>query len=508
MNTLKHIQKVSVQGNKIVSKKLKRNYSVNFDEVGLKKSLLAPFLEKDQRLKKALKTAEKVKKEIMSEFGMTLEELVKSDPFKLLDGFVNFYHPDTVNRYVAVAANGPWIVTAKGGVLYDVGGYGMLGFGHNDPDIAAALAKDQCMANVMTPSFSHLRFIKTIRKEVGHARKGHPEVYEKFMCLNSGSESVGLAGRLADSHAHLMTKKGGKHEGKTPCLLTIEGSFHGRVTYAANLSESCHEVYEKNLSSFQGKRRPHVFVVRMNDVNQLKATYKEILDKGFFVEMFAVEPVMGEGIPGLGISREFYDVARKLTKESDSLLLVDSIQAGLRSTGALSIVDYPGFETADIPDFETFSKALNGGQFPLSVLALGPRAKGLYKQGTYGNTMTGNPRGMDVATEILRKITPEIRQNIKKQGKALLGGLIDLQKSYPGIITGCEGNGLLLAANIDPKYPVNADRGVEQMCRHAGLNIIHCGDNALRFTPQFDINEAEVKLCLQIVEDCLVQLKN
>ncbi|MDX9764362.1 MAG: lysine 6-aminotransferase, partial [Chiayiivirga sp.] len=45
-------------------------------------------------------------------------------------GFVNFYATDAVNPYVALAARGPWVVTLKGAVLHDSGGYGMLGFGH------------------------------------------------------------------------------------------------------------------------------------------------------------------------------------------------------------------------------------------------------------------------------------------------------------------------------------------------------------------------------------------
>ena len=45
-------------------------------------------------------------------------------------GLVNFYAHDAVNPYVSLAARGPWIVTTKGAVLHDSGGYGMLGFGH------------------------------------------------------------------------------------------------------------------------------------------------------------------------------------------------------------------------------------------------------------------------------------------------------------------------------------------------------------------------------------------
>ncbi len=58
-------------------------------------------------------------------------------------GFLNFYGLDSTNPYVALAAQGPWIVTSTGSVIYDTGGYGMLGFGHNSPVIVNALAKPQ-----------------------------------------------------------------------------------------------------------------------------------------------------------------------------------------------------------------------------------------------------------------------------------------------------------------------------------------------------------------------------
>ena len=71
--------------------------------------------------------------------------------------FVNFYPQDAVNPYVALAARGPWIVTLKGAVLYDTGGYGMLGLGHAPEAVLAAMARPQALANIMTPSLSQLR---------------------------------------------------------------------------------------------------------------------------------------------------------------------------------------------------------------------------------------------------------------------------------------------------------------------------------------------------------------
>merc|ERR1719223_2288200 len=104
-----------------------------------------------------------------------------------------------------------------------------------------------------------------------------------------------------------------------------------------------------------------------------------------------MEPVMGEGNPGVGVEREFYDATRALCDKYRSLLLVDSIQAGFRTNGVMSMMDYPDYQDAAAPDFETFSKAINGGQYPLSLLMMGPRVPEIYVKGLYGNTMTSNP---------------------------------------------------------------------------------------------------------------------
>src|SRR5690606_22560193 len=127
-------------------------------------------------------------------------------------GFVNFYPQDGVNPYVALAARGPWIVTLKGAVLYDTGGYGMLGFGHAPEHVLDAMAKPQALANIMTPNLSQLRLDRALRAEIGHARGGCP--YAAFMCLNSGSESVSLAARIADTNAKTLTDPGARHAGR------------------------------------------------------------------------------------------------------------------------------------------------------------------------------------------------------------------------------------------------------------------------------------------------------
>ena len=137
---------------------------------------------------------------------------------------------------------------------------------------------------------------------------------------------------------------------------------------------------------------------------------------------------MGEGNPGRAITPEFYQRARELTRDNGTMFVVDSIQAGLRAHGVLSVVDYPGFESLDPADMESYSKALNAGQFPLSVLALSQEAAALYQRGLYGNTMTTNPRSLDVAVAVLDSVTPELRENIRKRGDELLEKLAALKE--------------------------------------------------------------------------------
>ncbi|HET9190943.1 MAG TPA: aminotransferase class III-fold pyridoxal phosphate-dependent enzyme, partial [Rudaea sp.] len=260
--------------------------------------------------------------------------------------FVNFYADDAVNPYVALAARGPWVVTLKGAVLHDSGGYGMLGFGHTPKAILAALTKPQAMANVMTPSVSQLRFTRALKANIGSARDGGCP-YTRFMCLNSGSESVSLACRIADVNAKLMTDVGGKYAGRTIKRLAVKGAFHGRTERPAVYSDSSRKAYLQNLASFRDEHS--LITVEPYNVEALRQVFADADKNGWFIEAMFLEPVMGEGDPGRSVTPEFYATARELTRSHGSLFLVDSIQAGLRAHGVLSIVDYPGFEKLDPP---------------------------------------------------------------------------------------------------------------------------------------------------------------
>jgi len=432
---------------------------------------------------------------VQADLGPLLAQDEQAQIDAMQDGFVNFYADDAVTPYVALAARGPWVVTLKGAVLYDAGGYGMLGFGHTPDAVLEAMARPQVMANIMTPSLSQQRFITALRAEIGHRRGGCP--FTRFMCLNSGSEAVGLAARIADVNAKLQTDPGARHAGAAIKRVVVKGSFHGRTDRPALYSDSSRKSYMQHLASYRGE--DSVITVAPYDEAGLRKVFEDAARNQWFIEAVFLEPVMGEGDPGRSVPPSFYAVARELTRAHGSLLLLDSIQAGLRAHGVLSVVDYPGFEGLDPPDMETYSKALNAAQYPLSVLAVTEHAAQLYRKGIYGNTMTSNPRALDVACATLAQLTPQVRANIAERGAEAVRKLEQLKGELGGLITKVQGTGLLFSCELAPQFKCYGANSTEEWLRQHGINVIHGGENSLRFTPHFGMDSEELDLLVGLV---------
>ncbi len=478
-----------------------RGYGGPMRTRGLPDAQIERMAANHPELVEAVHAAVALHRELRAEFDDVLRADEHEQIRQAQSGFVNFYADDAVNPYVALTARGPWLITLKGAVIHDSGGYGMLGFGHTPATVLAAMARPQAMANIMTPSLSHLRLARALKAEIGHSRGGCP--YAKFLCLNSGSESVSLAGRIADVNTRLHTDPGGRHAGRKVKRIAIKGAFHGRTELPALYSDSSRKTYAQHLASYRHHEH-QLITIEPYSIEQLRQAFADADANGWYIEAVFLEPVMGEGDPGRALPPAFYAAARELTEAHGTLLLVDSIQAGLRAHGVLSVVDYPGFQGLPAPDMETYSKALNAAQYPMSVLAVNERAAGLYRRGTYGNTMTANPRAMDVASTVLGLLTPALRANIVDKGREFLVRLERLKDELPGLITKVQGTGLLFSVELSSDFLCFGAGSTEEYLRERGLGVIHGGVNSLRFTPHFGIDGEELELLLAGLRDALV----
>lgn len=399
-------------------------------------------------------------------------------------GFLPFYAPEARQPWLVTRASGPWLLTSAG-VVYDAGGYGMLSLGHNPIPLLHAVGTPHVMANVMTPNAWQSAFRAAMRAEL------EPE-YDAIACLNSGSEANTLAMRIANRHAHAR-----------PVRVAMSGSFHGRTELPALMSATCRAVYARHLCDYQTP--PPTYFVNFNDCAHAEHVFGEIDARREWPEVTLFEPVQGEGNPGVPIDRDFYATLRRLTAARGGLLLADSVQYGLRCTGSLSVVRDAALRGLPPPDMETFSKALNGGQFPLSVLAVSRDLARAFTPGLYGNTFSANPRALHVGATVLECMTDGVRRNVRLAGAALLRELERLVERHGALCTHATGTGLLLALHLDPRRL--AVRDAEAALRARGLNVIHGGANALRFTPWFELGHDEIAFIASTLDAYFASLR-
>ena len=83
--------------------------------------------------------------------------------------------------------------------------------------------------------------------------------------------------------------------------VAVVDGFHGRTEGPARLSHSCRPAYAKHLASFRGA--DDLVFVPVNDIAALERTFADAAGEGAFIEAVFVEPVMGEGVPGLAMTR-------------------------------------------------------------------------------------------------------------------------------------------------------------------------------------------------------------
>jgi acetylornithine/succinyldiaminopimelate/putrescine aminotransferase len=133
------------------------------------------------------------------------------------------------------------------------------------------------------------------------------------------------------------------------------------------------------------------------------------------------------------------------------------------------------------------------------------RTAALYRKGTYGNTMTANPRALDVALATLDQLTDDVRENIRTRGREFVDKLNALKDELGGLITKVQGTGLLFSCELAPQYKCYGAGSVEEYLREHGVGVIHGGVNSLRFTPNFKVTSAEVDLVVASVRKALLE---
>jgi 4-aminobutyrate aminotransferase-like enzyme len=113
---------------------------------------------------------------------------------------------------------------------------------------------------------------------------------------------------------------------------------------------------------------------------------------------------------------------------------------------------------------------------------------------------------MDVAVAVLETVTPELRENIRARGAEFLEKLAELQNELDGRITNVQATGLLASAELDSRrFKSHGENSTEEFMRINGINVIHGGENSLRFTPHFYMSSEEIDLIIDATRMALLR---
>jgi len=296
---------------------------------------------------------------------------------------------------------------------------------------------------------------------------------ERVFFSNSGAEANEAAIKLARKYG--ADQRGGRYE-----LLTMLGSFHGRML--ATLSATAQEKYQ---AGFQ----PLVPGFRYVPFGDFAAVASAVRDETIGI---LVEPIQGEG--GVNVPPPGYlGRLRELCDERGLLLLFDEVQIGMGRTGTLFGYEHEGVA----PDIMTLAKALGGG-VPIGAMLTTEKIASVLAPGAHGSTFGGNPLACAAGAAVVTSLLEDgVLENCRAMSDRIRRRVDAVRASLP-MIREVRGLGLILGIELD-----RPGRGFVSAALERGLVINCTADKVIRLLPPLTITAAEVDEGLAILEDVL-----
>src|SRR5271170_6176400 len=333
---------------------------------------------------------------------------------------------------------------------------------------------------------SHPRIVKVIRREAAraiHFSNLYHNAFQGPLALklsqwsgmdrvffsNSGSEAIEGALKLARLYgrtpADFPSSAAPKHR-----ILAMDNSFHGRTFGAVSVTST--EKYRLPFAPLL----PGIEFVRFNDIDDLESKFDNS------VCAVLIEPIQGEG--GIHpVTEEFWNRARDLATQHDSLLIADEIQCGLGRTGRH--FGYQKFRSK--PDIVVIAKPLAAG-LPLGAILASHAVAEHISPGLHGSTFGGGPLVCATALEFLNIVEDsKLLENVRARGAELREGLAALAEKFD-FIREIRGEGLMIGVELSIEGAPFVAEALNQ-----GLLINCTHDFTLRLLPPFIVTRAQMR---------------
>ncbi|KAJ5754548.1 2-2-dialkylglycine decarboxylase [Penicillium manginii] len=413
--------------------------------------------------------------------------------------------------YTGITISPVKIVNARGTYIIDSDGRQILDFtsgqrssllGHSHPEIVEVV-KNQ----IETVDHLHSTMItKPVADLVMRLARLVPSPLEKTLLLNTGSESVEAAIRLAKAYT-------GKFE-----VIALTASYHGQTSSASSATFSKYR--NTGLPCMPGQLAfPAPFAY--GSPFQRNGTYcwETEFDYGWSMidrqtvgslAAFIIEPILSGG----GILELPSGYLRRLSaecKQRGIVLIVDEAQTGVGRAGKMFAFQE---EEDFVPDILLLSKTLGCG-VPLAALVTSAEIeKGSRQSVFYWNTTHQNdPLTAAVGNKTLEIVERDgLCQNSAERGAQLMQGLLRLKEKYSDWIGDTRGRGLLQGFELVSKP------GAKMTSKELGAAVVEktfagglsCSvvpsptqGSVVRLVPPITISSEEIDQALQILDQSL-----
>ena len=299
-------------------------------------------------------------------------------------------------------------------------GCSSLNYGHNDPDMKAALmehiAGDGIAHGLDMMTDAKARFLETFEKIVLEPRGMDHKI---MMTGPTGTNAVEAALKLA-------RKVTGRRD-----VIAFTNGFHGMSLGALAATGNAGKRHGAGGAPLDGIARMPYEGAFGPDVDTL-AQIEMLLDNpssGIDAPAaFLVELVQGEG--GLNAaSKEWVEGIARIAKKHGSLLIVDDIQAGIGRTG-----DFFSFDGMDVePDMVTLAKSLSGFGLPFAVMLM-KRELDIWKPAEHNGTFRGNNHAFVTSATMLDEFWSDdsFAQDVRRGAGIIEDGLEAIARKHGG----------------------------------------------------------------------------
>lgn len=353
-------------------------------------------------------------------------------------------------------------------------GIGVNALGYNHPRIKQVLRKQikrpLHLSNLLYHEYQG-RLAEKLAKISG---------LDRVFFTNSGTESIEGCIKFARV---AVNRNGANGSARRFRILTLDDSFHGRSFGA--LSATGQAKYRDPFAPLV----PGFEFVAFNDAGELERKFSSDVCAVMF------ETIQGEG--GIRpVSKEFYERARRLTRESGALLICDEIQAGMGRTGHWFAYQRFAKKKEDLPDLVAVAKPIAGG-IPLgAILATNDVASAIHT-GQHGTTFGGGPLACRLAIEFLKAVEDEKLVERNQTIGAYFKSRLEELAALP-VVKEIRGEGLMLAVDLKAPGKEIVTKLLEQ-----GF-IINCThETVLRILPPYVITEKQIDKFMKALKPLL-----